>query len=245
MLSHLYADAALVADEPPRPVAAFVPISGSRLSRVLRGHPRSVAALLAGFAAYMALLPFEDDPTRAVTAWDVAALVFVGLSAILFTHSKPDDMPQEAERAQEGQWAVFWFTLLGVTFSFAAVFGEFSNVKELTSSERLFRVSLVVVTLLLSWLVMQTAFAFRYAHGYYERMADGRIRAGLDFPGDDEPDYWDFFYFSAVLGMTFQVSDVQIQTRGVRRMATAHGFLGFVFNTVIVALTVNLASGLL
>lgn len=139
--------------------------------------------------------------------------------------------------------AVFWLTLLAVGFSFAAIFGELGGGKD--AGGRGFRVGLVVLTLTLSWLVMQVAFTYRYAHGYYERMENGRVRAGLDFPGDDEPDYWDFFYFAAVLGMTFQVSDVQIRTRQVRRFATAHGFLGFVFNTVIVALTVNLASGLL
>ena len=231
-----------MADEPSGPVAR---VPGNRVSRVFRGHPRSLAALCLGLVAYLALLPSYEDPTRAVIAWNVAALLFVVLSAVLFTRSKPDDMPREAELAQEGQWAVFWFTLLGVTFSFAAVFGELGNVKDVSADDRLFRVGLVVLTLLLSWLVMQIAFAFRYAHGYYERMPDGQLRAGLDFPGDDEPDYWDFFYFSAVLGMTFQVSDVQIRTRQVRRFATAHGFLVFAFNPAIVALTVNLASGLL
>ena len=239
-----------MAGELPRPAAAALRTPGSRLSRVFRGHPRSLGSLLFGLLLYLALLPFVEDPTRAVLAWNAAALLFLLFSAVLFTRSRPDDMPQEAERAQEGQWAVFWFTLLGVGFSLAAVFGELGPAKDADSTVRLLRVLLVVATLFVSWLVMQVAFTYRYAHGYYERVPDedkpgGRIRAGLDFPGDDEPDYWDFFYFSAVLGMTFQVSDVQIQTRQVRRFATAHGFLGFVFNTVIVALTVNLASGLL
>lgn len=234
-----------MADTPgPRPVAV-VPVPGGRVSRIFRGHPRSLVALLAGLVCYLLLLPWQEDPTRVVIAWNAAALVFVVLSAVLFTRARPEDMPQEAERAQEGQWAVFWFTLLAVSFAFAAIFGEFNDAKDASTADRLFRVGLVVATLTLSWLVMQVAFTYRYAHGYYERKADGTIRAGLDFPGDDEPDYWDFFYFAAVLGMTFQVSDVQIQTRQVRRFATAHGFLGFVFNTVIVALTVNLASSLL
>ena len=68
---------------------------------------------------------------------------------------------------------------------------------------------------------------------------------GLQFPGDDLPDYFDFFYFALVLGMTFQVSDVQITARKLRRLATAHGLLGFLFNTIILALTVNIAAGLL
>jgi len=89
-------------------------------------------------------------------------------------------------------------------------------------------------------------FALRYAHEYYET-APGHvgIDGGLQFPADDEPDYWDFFYFALVLGMTFQVSDVQITSRTLRRLAAVHGLLGFLFNTVIIALTVNIGASLL
>ena len=103
---------------------------------------------------------------------------------------------------------------------------------------------LVAITLLISWFLTQTVFAMRYAHEYYERKPDGGLQAGLQFPSEDEPDYWDFMYFAVVLGMTFQVSDVQIAARPLRRLATVHGFLGFLFNTVIIALTVNLAAAL-
>jgi uncharacterized membrane protein len=89
-------------------------------------------------------------------------------------------------------------------------------------------------------------FALRYAHEYFTRTNNSpTLDGGLLFPEETCPDYWDFFYFSAVLGMTFQVSDVQITSRKLRRLATLHGLLGFLFNTVIIALTVNLASGLL
>ena len=88
-------------------------------------------------------------------------------------------------------------------------------------------------------------FALRYAHEYYNGPADNDIDGGLSFPAEPHPDYWDFVYFSVVLGMTFQVSDVNITSRKLRRLATLHGLMGFLFNTVIIALTVNLASGLL
>ena len=103
-----------------------------------------------------------------------------------------------------------------------------------------------LITLLLSWLLIHAVFALRYAHEYYTRSSDApALDGGLEFPQEGSPDYWDFFYFSVVLSMTFQVSDVQITSRKLRRLATLHGMLGFMFNTVIVALTVNLASGLL
>jgi uncharacterized membrane protein len=89
-------------------------------------------------------------------------------------------------------------------------------------------------------------FALRYAHEYYARDEGGPdVDRGLDFPNENEPDYLDFLYFALVLGMTFQVSDVQITSRKLRRIATLHGLLSFLFNTVIVALTVNIAAGLM
>jgi uncharacterized membrane protein len=88
-------------------------------------------------------------------------------------------------------------------------------------------------------------FALRYAHEYYSReMTKSSIERGLEFPGETKPDYWDFLYFSLVLGMTFQVSDVQITSHKLRRLATAQGFLSFIFNTLIIALTVNIAASL-
>jgi uncharacterized membrane protein len=81
--------------------------------------------------------------------------------------------------------------------------------------------------------------------GHCQHIPAGAVDGGLEFPGQEPPDYWDFFYFSIVLGMTFQVSDVAISSRKLRRLATVHAFLSFVYNTVIVALTVNIAASLL
>jgi len=100
--------------------------------------------------------------------------------------------------------------------------------------------------LFLSWLVTHVTFAFRYAHEFYAKDLGGPdVDRGLEFPGETAPDYLDFLYFSLVLGMTFQVSDVQITSRKFRRVAALHGLIGFLFNTVIVAFTVNIAAGLM
>ena len=94
--------------------------------------------------------------------------------------------------------------------------------------------------------MMQFTFAFRYAHEYYALSDDGpAVDGGLIFPGEEHPDYLDFLYFALVLGMTFQVSDIAITSRKLRRLAALLGLLGFLFNTVILALTVNIAAGLL
>jgi uncharacterized membrane protein len=168
------------------------------------------------------------------------------LSAQFFSSRPPDDMPADAERQEEGEWTVFWVTVGAVTASFIAILGEFALLKDLQEPSKSLHVGLVAATLLLSWLMTHTVFAYRYAHEYYETDdATGKIIGGLSFPEDTVPDYWDFFYFSLVLGMTFQVSDVQITRRSLRRLAAAHGLLGFLFNTVILALSVNIGASLL
>jgi uncharacterized membrane protein len=95
-----------------------------------------------------------------------------------------------------------------------------------------------VVTIVLSWAAIHTTFALHYAHDYYR----GAKAGGLAFPGEDQPDYWDFVYFSFVIGMTAQVSDVGVTDRMIRRTATAHGVISFIFNTALVALMVNIAA---
>ena len=212
--------------------------------RVVAGHWRTAAAFAAGVAAYAALLPVLGEPSRVIVAWDAFGTVFLGLIAVLMLQSAPGQMPANARAQEEGEWTIFAVVVLGTVMSFAALIGEFSGTKDMEPATRHRHVALVVATLALSWLVTQIVFAMRYAHEYYGATA-GKLDKGLDFPGGQDPDYWDFAYFAIVLGMTFQVSDVQITSRKLRRLATVHGLLGFLFNTVIVALTVNLAANLL
>lgn len=214
--------------------------------RVVRGRPRLITGILCGLAAAPLLPSRIDGTTRAILAWDFGVIVFLVLSAFLFTTERLDRMAEDAEAQEEGEWTVFWLTLAAVTFSFVAVIGEFSGTKDLPPAERNLHVILVAVTLLVSWLMTHTTFAFRYAHEYYEVDPAGPgIVGGLEFPSERRPDYLDFMYFALVLGMTFQVSDVQITARKFRRLAAAHGLLSFLYNTIILALTVNLAAGLL
>jgi uncharacterized membrane protein len=213
--------------------------------RVVRGRPRLFASLLVGLALAL-LLPSAFAPlTRALVAWDTGCLAFLVLSAVMFGSERHTDIAADAEAQEEGEWTIFWLTVGAVSASFAAILGDFAQTKDLSPGLRGLHIGLVAATLFVSWLMTHTVFAYRYAHEYYERTADGRIVGGLQFPEEPEPDYWDFFYFALVLGMTFQVSDVQITSRKLRRLAAAHGLLGFLFNTVILALSVNIGASLL
>ncbi len=104
-----------------------------------------------------------------------------------------------------------------------------------------------MVTIIGSWLLVHTIFAMHYAHEYYQdHQTQSDCKAGgLDFPEDIEPDYWDFLYFSFVIGMTSQVSDVQITSRSMRRLSLLHSILSFFFNTAIVAMSINIIAGLI
>ena len=219
------------------------------LAHIITGHKRTFIGMITGLIAFWLLGSPLGTPLRSgphlIAAWDIGSLVFLFLCVLLFSTTPPSRMPANADAQQEGEWSVFAVTLVGVSASFGAIVIGFGNSKDLAKHVREWHVGLVALTLLVSWVVMQATFAMRYAHEYYQRSDGAKLDGGLEFPSDDEPDYWDFAYFSIVLGMTFQVSDVQITSRKLRRMATLHGFLGFVFNTVIIAVTVNIASGFL
>jgi uncharacterized membrane protein len=212
----------------------------------IRSRPRLFAGLAVMLLAWPLLPAALPATTRGIVAWDIGVLVFLFSSVQLFITELPDQMPAAAEAQQEGEWTIFWLTLAVVIVSFVAVSGEFTAIKSAPSGQKGWEVALVAVTLLLSWLVTHVTFAFRYAHEFYARDEGGPgVDRGLDFPGEKEPDYLDFVYFALVLGMTFQVSDVQITSRKLRRVATVHGLLSFLFNTVIVAFTVNIAAGMM
>lgn len=213
------------------------------LTRMTLGRPRLFAAIAVGLVAF-AVLPWHYRLlARFLAAWDVGTLAYLASIALMFTTER--DIAKDAERQQTGEWLIFWVTVAGTLASFAAIIGEFSVSKDLPNAVRGAHVALVAATLTLSWLLTHTLFALRYAHEYYECSPGGTVAKGLDFPGGLAPDYWDFVYFAIVLGMTFQVSDVQITARHLRRLATAHGLLGFMFNTVILALSVNIGASLL
>jgi uncharacterized membrane protein len=217
-----------------------------RLSRVFMSRPRLFAGVAVGLLVAYVLPLSLHQTTRAILAWDAGVMVYLALAALLFTTERLDRMQADAEAQEEGEWTIFALTLAVVVFSFAAILNEFSGTKDLQPAVRSLHVILVAVTLFASWLMTHVTFAFRYAHEFYAKDKGGPdIDRGLDFPGEERPDYLDFLYFSLVLGMTFQVSDVQITARKFRRMATVHGLLSFLFNTIILALTVNIAAGLL
>jgi uncharacterized membrane protein len=217
-----------------------------RVWDVFFGHARLFVAIALGAASLYVAPAGWDGRERCIAAWDIGALLYLLFISLLFALSPPTRMEANARAQETGEWTLFFLVLAGATASFVAIISEFGTMKDATGAAKTEKILFVAATLVLSWVLTQAIFALRYAHEYYSRPSiTEEIDGGLLFPEEPKPDYWDFLYFSAVLGMTFQVSDVQITSRKLRRLATLHGMLGFVFNTVIIALTVNLASGIL
>lgn len=212
--------------------------------KILTARPRLFLALGVGLVCF-ALLPDTWLPrTRLLVAWDTLAVFYVVASLQLFLTETMERIPSDAERQQEGEWTLFGMTMAVLLACFGAIFGEFSATKDMHGSAKDLHILLIGVTLFASWMMLHTIFCFRYAHEYYERTQNGFVE-GLEFPKQNRPDYMDFAYFSLVLGMTFQVSDVQITSGLLRRLAALHGLIAFFFNTVILALTVNIGASLM
>lgn len=211
--------------------------------RAIAARPRLFIGVVTGLAV-TPFLPSHFAPvTRGIVGWDAGVITYVILAITLFATAPATRIAAGAAAQREGEWTIFWLTLGAALASFTAILSEFSGMKDLPPDRKPLHVALVVITLLASWLMTHVTFTFRYAHEYYG--TNPKHAGGMRFPGEKCPDYLDFLYFSLGLGTTFQVSDVEILARRVRHLATVHGLLSFLFNTVILALTVNLASGLL
>ncbi|WP_082306204.1 DUF1345 domain-containing protein [Achromobacter piechaudii] len=170
--------------------------------------------------------------------FDAAALVFLVLTAKGFSQASSASMRVHARQQDVGRLGVLWSS---VALSCMVLVALWVELRGSDSMGGVVDMLAAAATIVLSWLYMNMIFALHYAHGYYGHRSGAH--KGLDFPGTQEPDYWDFAYFAMVLGMTFQVSDVQIVNRRVRRMALMHSVIAFFFNVFIIAISVNVAAG--
>ena len=137
--------------------------------------------------------------------------------------------------------------ILAAAFSVAAVGVELSTAKGAHGLEKAWRVALAFGTVAASWFMVHLIFALHYAHEYYapeEPPVAGKVAGGLSFPGGEAPDYWDFLHFSTVIGVAAQTADIAFTSKPLRRIGTIHGIVAFTFNTVVLALTINLLAGL-
>jgi uncharacterized membrane protein len=209
--------------------------------RVVHVRPRMFAAGAIGIVLLVAmhLLTHWKLATRFLVAWDVWAALYLVLIYHMMAGSDIDRIRQRAKQEDEGQLMILALIAGAALASLAAIVAELGIGQSGRGTRHTDQLLLAIVTILLSWGLIHTIFALHYAHEFYDEEG-GR---GLLFPGGDEhPDYWDFVYFSFVVGMTSQVSDVGVTSKEMRRTVTAHGIVSFMFNAALVALTVNIAA---
>jgi uncharacterized membrane protein len=208
----------------------------SRPVRVVYARPRTFGSILVAIVAFFLLPGSLRLVTRLLIAWDTFAGLYLVLAYIMIFRCGLAHIRRNAALQDDGRFLILLMTALGAFASIAAI------VFELGASNRsALQLTLATLTIALSWATVHTIFALHYAHDYYRGAKPG----GLQFPSGDQhdhADYWDFVYFSFVIGMTAQVSDVGITDKIIRRTATVHGIISFVFNTALLALMVNIAA---
>lgn len=189
-----------------------------------------------GIVAYVALDRFRPDLPGGILAWDVGVFCFLFLTyRVIADHS----IESIRRRAATLDTRASVLMILVVAAACASLYGLSLNLDALPGHPTL-RVVLAGVTVAGSWSLIHTVFSLHYAHFYY-----AAPEGGLIFPGGEDPNYYDFLYYGFVVGMTCQVSDVQVSSSGLRRLTLVHGVLSFVFNTVILAMAVNIGASLL
>lgn len=179
--------------------------------------------------------------------WDTFSFLILLMAWLRMLTADPYKVRRTAKLQDSSQTGVFAFVIVSACASLLALGFLLATGKGLSKAQLTGHVLLSLSTVILSWWLVHTTFALRYAHLFYgesEKKSDPYI-GGLEFPDETRPDYLDFAYFSFVVGMTCQVSDVQISSRRIRRLALLHGLVSFVFNTAILALSINVISGLL
>ena len=212
-------------------------------------RPRLLVAFGVGLVAWLLcdrLTTFQWS-TSAILGWDACALVFIGAIIQFMIAKTPDQIREKAPTQDQGQVMILAVVVLAAAFSVATVGFELSIAKADHGLEKAWRVALAFGTVAASWFMVHLIFALHYAHEYYapdEPRTAGKVVGGLIFPGGEDPDYWDFLHFSTVIGVASQTADIAFTSKPLRRIGTIHGIVAFTFNTVVLALTINLLAGL-
>ena len=211
-----------------------------RIVRVVRARPRLFLAAVLGIVVGLVLPSEWRVTTRLLVTWDVGVGLYLALAFQAMAKADIARIRRRAAMLDEDRIPFLILTAGAALATIAAIVAELGDKETARAPAHL---ALAVVTIVLSWAFTHTIFALHYAHEFYveNRYEDG----GLAFPGKEQPDYWDFAYFSLVIGMTSQVSDVAVTAKAIRRTVLAHGVVSFFFNVALLALTVNIAASAL
>jgi uncharacterized membrane protein len=211
-----------------------------RFVKPLPPKTRLGIAALIGLATELILRHFWPPAICATLAWNAAVFTFLFLTYQVLAERSIDQIRQRVAMLDTAASVMLSLVVLAACVSLFGLGLNLQGAGGVLPDYPKLKIALAGLTVFGSWSLIHTIFALHYAHLFY-----GKDKAGLIFPGNSEPNYWDFMYYSFVVGMTFQVSDVQIASHELRRLTLVHGVLSFFFNTVILALAVSVGAGLL
>jgi uncharacterized membrane protein len=214
----------------------------------LDAHYRVMIALAVSAIVFFCLNGKLTTPALILVVWIGCALTIILLNWIIIFSSHPREVRKIAKLQDSSLTFIFIFITAASVASLGAIVYLLKSTKGLADTAKNEHILLAIGAVIISWFLLHTIYTLRYAHLYYDpdTDTDGSTKAigGLQFPGREEPDYLDFVYFSFIVGMTFQVSDVNITSRRIRRVCIMHALLSFAFNTAILALSINVVSGM-
>jgi len=209
----------------------------------LRHHARFYIAALAGTCIWGLAATYFPAPLRFSIAGDSAYAIYLVLMFVNMIPLKPEHLRKRSDYEDEGIVIIFVITLVAVALSVGNIFVILNSGNALP----LLQLALALGGVLLGWLTLHVVMAAHYIHVFYTDARSGKIRTdvgGLEFPGTKEPAYWDFLYYSFVIGMTAQTSDTDVTSTRMRRLSLGHGMVSFFYNTVLIALAVNIVVNL-
>jgi uncharacterized membrane protein len=218
-----------------------------RLQRIFWARPRLIGSVLLGIVLVVAfvLLTKWRLPTQLLIAWNISVGVYLTLAVNMMRDCTDEQMKLRAQIQDEGQTTVLLLTVFALVACLSAIVIQLSGLKDMSPTLRGLHVGLAALTILTAWLFVHSMFALHYAHEFYSAVTRGHAPV-LEFPGtDSRPDYWDFIYFAFIIGTSGQTADVSLASKSLRRTGTLHCVLAFFFNTTMVALTINIAAGLI
>lgn len=213
-------------------------------TKYLDAHHRQIIAFIIVIVVWFATRKLAL-PNHIIVTWISYATTIVIIDWIIILTIHPKEVRKNVQLEDSSITFIFLFIITAAFISLFAVITLIISGKANTTGQTTEHALLAIASVGISWWLTHTVFTFRYAHLYYTTQEGKKeIDGGLEFPKEPNPDYLDFVYFSFIIGMTFQVSDVDISSRRIRRLTWAHSILSFIFNTVIVALSINIISGL-
>ena len=215
----------------------------------MRARPRLLASIVVALVVFFVQPASWHLITRLLIAWNAGTILDIALTLHSMAIATTKTIRWRAEATDDGKWAILGLTTIAALAALGAIFAQLTVTKDLHGALKSAHLGLAGLTIVSAWVFIHMVFALHYAHEFFDETKTEAgekqtLRGGLRFPETEEPDYWDFLYFSFIIGVASQTADVEITSKVMRRTSLVHSVLAFFFNSAILALTINIAAGL-